>query len=142
MGEWKQRWETCRYKLREIKPKPEIWINSGKYSRRDEVIISRMRLGLTLLTYGYLVNNDVPDVAPHCELWNNASLCVKHMECEQLMEARRACLEVYKRNREPNVGKLLKRNIRIGEMIKNLRNIGAYGLILILRSLDTLENID
>ena len=57
VGEWKQRWETCRDKLREIKPNPEIWIGSGKYSRRDEVIISRMRLGHTLLTHGYLVVN-------------------------------------------------------------------------------------
>ena len=48
----------------------------------------------TLLTHGHLVNNAVPDVAPHCELCNNASLSVKHimMECEQLMDARRACL--------------------------------------------------
>ena len=55
VGEWKQRWGTCRDKLREIKSEPETWIDCGKYSRRDEVIISRMRLGHTLLTHGYLV---------------------------------------------------------------------------------------
>ena len=49
-----------------------------KYSGRDEVIITRMRLGHILLTLGYLVDNDVNDVAPHCELCNNASLAVKH----------------------------------------------------------------
>ena len=108
-----------------------MWINSGKYSSRDEVIISRMRLGHTLLTHAYLVDNDVPDVAPHCELCNNASLSVKHimMECEQLMDARRTCLEVYKRNREPNIGELLGGNIRISEILTFLRNIGAYDLI-------------
>ena len=76
-----------------------------------------MRLGHTLLM-AHLVNNDVPDVAPHCELCNNASLSVKHimMECEQLMDARRACLQVYKRNREPNIGEFLGRNIRISEI--------------------------
>ena len=95
------------------------------------MIISRMRLGLTLLTHRYLVKNDVPDVAPHCELCNNASLSVRHitMECEQLVEARRACLEVYKRNREPNIGELLGRNIRISEILTFLRNRGAYDLI-------------
>ena len=61
----------CRDKLREIKPEPELWIDMGKYSLRDEVVISRMRLGHTLLTHGYLTDNDVPDVAPHCELCNN-----------------------------------------------------------------------
>ena len=35
--------ETCRDKQREIKPEPEIWIDIGKYSRRDKVIFSRMR---------------------------------------------------------------------------------------------------
>ena len=51
-----------------------------------------MSLGHTLLTHGYLVHNDVPDVAPHCELCNNASLSAKHImiECEQLVDAIRA----------------------------------------------------
>ena len=55
----------------------------GKYSHRDEVVISRMRLGHTLLTYGYLTDNDVPDVAPHRELC--ALLSVKHImvECQR-----------------------------------------------------------
>ena len=79
MGEWKLQWETSRNKLREIKSKPEIWIDSGKYSCRNEMIISRMRLGHTFLTHGYLVNNDVPDVANHFELCNNASLCYTFM---------------------------------------------------------------
>ena len=91
VGKWNQWWETCRDKLWEIKPEPEIWIDIWKYSPVDEVIISRMRLGHTLLTHGYLVDNDVP---PHCKFCNNASLSVKHimMECEQLMDARQACL--------------------------------------------------
>ena len=38
-----QRWETCRDKLREIKPESEMWIDMGKY-RRDEVVISRMKI--------------------------------------------------------------------------------------------------
>ena len=58
------------------------------------------------------------------------SLSVKHMmECEKLMDARLACLEVYKRNRETNIGELLGRNIRIREILTFLRNIGAYDLI-------------
>ena len=54
-----------------------------------------MRLEHTLLTHGYLVNTNVPDVAPHCEICNNASLSVKHimMECEQLMDARLASIQ-------------------------------------------------
>ena len=70
-------------------------------------------------------------MAPHCELDNNASLYVKHimMEREQLMDAWRACLEVYKRNRVPEIGESLGRNIRICEILTFLRNIGVYDLI-------------
>ena len=32
---------------------------------RDEVVINRVRMGHTVLTHGYLMNDDVPDVAPH-----------------------------------------------------------------------------
>ena len=66
-----------------------MWIVILQYSRVDEVIICRMRLGHTLFTHGYLADNDV---APHCELCNNVFLSVKHImvECEQLMDARRA----------------------------------------------------
>ena len=38
-----------------------------------------LRMGHTLLTHGYLMNNDVPDVAPHCELCNNAILTIKYL---------------------------------------------------------------
>ena len=50
-------------------------------------------------------------------------LSVTLLTYEQLMDARRTCLEVYKRNREPNIGELLGRNIRIREIV------GAYDLI-------------
>ena len=73
---WKQRWERCRDKLREIKPEPEMWIDIGKYFHRDKVVISRMRLEYTLLAQGCLMDSDVPDVAPRCELCNNALLSV------------------------------------------------------------------
>ena len=85
----------------------------------------------TVLTHGYLMDSDVPDVAPHCELCNNALLSVKHImvECEQLRDARRACLGMCRNNRIPNMRDLLGRNIKICEIVNFLRNIGAYNLI-------------
>ena len=60
-------------------------------SRRDEVVISRLSLGRAFLTNGYLMNDDVPDTAPICEVCNNAVMTVKHImiECEQLANVRR-----------------------------------------------------
>ena len=93
-----QRWQMCREKLRETKPEPEMWIYMGKYSCIDEVVISRMRLGHTLLTHGYLMDNDVPDEAPHCQLCNNALLSGKHImvEWQQLVDARQTWLKMWK----------------------------------------------
>ena len=68
----------------------------GKYSHGDDVVISRIRLGHTLLTHGYLMDSDVPDVAPHFELCNNALLSVEHImvECQQLVDARQTWLKM------------------------------------------------
>ena len=35
-----------------------------------------------MATRGYLLNDDVPDVAPLCELCNNAILTIKHITGE------------------------------------------------------------
>ena len=108
----------CTDKLREIKPEPKLRLDMGKYSRRDEVVISRMRLGHTLLTHGYLMDNDAPDVAPHCELCNNALLSVKHLvESRQLVDAMQTWLKMWKHNRVPNIRELLGKNIRINKII-------------------------
>ena len=64
-----------------------------------------MRLGHTLLTHGYLMDNDVPDVAPHCELCNNALLSVEHIivECQQLVDAMQTFLKMWKHNTVPKL---------------------------------------
>ena len=74
------------------------------YYIREETV------GHTLLTHGYLMNNDVHDVAPHCELCNNALLSVKHiMECQQLVDARQTWLRMWKHNRVPNMRQLFRK---------------------------------
>ena len=96
-----------RDKLREIIPVPGIWIDKERCTRRDEVVINRVRIGHTLLTHGYLMNDDVPDVAPHCKLCNSAILTIKHimLECEQLSNARQDCLKMCRHNRAPTLRK-------------------------------------
>ena len=90
-----------------------------------------MRLGHALLTHGYLIDNDVRDVAPHCELCNNTLLSVKHImvECQQQVDDRQTWLKMWKHNRVPNIRELLGKNIRINEIISLLKSIGAYDLI-------------
>ena len=100
----------CRDKLlREIISVPVIWIYKERCTRRDEVVINRVRMGHTLFTHEYLMKDDLPDVALHCELCNSAILTIKHImvECEQLRDTGRDCLEMCRRNRSPNTRDLL-----------------------------------
>ena len=91
LSKWKQQWELCRDKLKEMKPIPVMWTGMEGCSRRDVVVNSRLRLGHTFLTHGYLMNNDVPDIVPIFELCNNAVMTVKYImiECGQLTNVRR-----------------------------------------------------
>ena len=97
-------------------------------SRRDEVVISRLRLGHTFLTHGYLMNNDVPDIGPICELCNNAVMTVKYImiECEQLANVRRKYPLLWRPGRVANMRELLRSNVRTSEIIFFLRSIRAY----------------
>ena len=80
------------------------------------------------------MDNNVPDVALHCELCNNAILSVKHImvECQQLLDARQTWLKTWKHNRVPNIRELLGNNIRINEIISFLKSIRAYDLLLVV----------
>ena len=64
-----------------------------------------------------------------------AILTVKHimLECEQLRVTRRACLDMCRRNRAPNMRDLLTKNMKSLEVVYVLKNIGAYNLIPISR---------
>ena len=71
-------------------------------------------MGHTLLMHGYLINDDVPDVAPHCELCNSAILTIRHimLECEQLRDTRQDCLQMCRRNRAHIMRDFLGKNMK------------------------------
>ena len=96
------------------------------------MVINRLRMGYTLLSHGYVMN-DVPDVAPHCKLCNNAILAIKHimLECEQLKDARRACLEMCRRNRPIYMRDLLIKSPKFFEVDYILKSVFACNLIYI-----------
>ena len=85
-------------------------------------------MGHTLLTHGYLMDDDVHDVAPHCEFCNSAILTIKHImvECEQLSDTRRDCLEMCRLT-----GHLIfvGKEHEFFEVVYFLNNIGVYILI-------------
>ena len=63
--------------------------------------------------------DDVPDVAPHCELCNSPILTIKHimLECEQLRDTIQDCLKKCRCNRAPNMRDLLRKKMKFFEVI-------------------------
>ena len=54
---WKTYWKSQQpNKLLTIKKEPIPWTSSKRESRREEVIITRLRIGHTRLTHSYLIN--------------------------------------------------------------------------------------
>ena len=85
---WQETWDHCRgNKLYAIKPNLSQWSSSSRRSRREEVVLCRLRTGHTYATHGYLLRNDARPQCPRC----GSSLTVKHviLDCPQLDAERR-----------------------------------------------------
>lgn len=82
---WQEHWRNQINKLREIKQNIVQW-QSTKKSRKEEIIINRIRIGHTRLTHGYLMENGESPNCPSC----GVALTVKHVltECLQFRELR------------------------------------------------------
>ncbi|CAI6376859.1 unnamed protein product [Macrosiphum euphorbiae] len=87
MDEWQNIWTNCNNnKLREIKQSVLPWPKPFIMSRRDEVILVRLRIGHTHMTHGYLMAKEDPPACPTC----GTLMSVKHilLECHQVNETR------------------------------------------------------
>lgn len=71
-------WNTRDNKLREIKNDISLWKSSLRDKRREEVILTRLRIGHTRLTHGYLMTRDPPTDCQTC----GSALTVKHVLTE------------------------------------------------------------
>ena len=74
---WQRRWEEDPKgaKLRGLKPRLGHWVSSSAGSRREEVVLSRLRMGHTHATHSFrLIRGDPPD-CPRC----GNLLSVKHV---------------------------------------------------------------
>ena len=78
--EWQRSWNTTTSnKLHELKPQLGEWPSSSRLVRREEVILSRLRIGHTYLTNSYLLKAELQPECIGCQ----CPLTVKHilLEC-------------------------------------------------------------
>ena len=85
---WQSRWENNDTQLRQIKSSPLQW-NKLELTRKQEVILNRLRLGHTRLTHSYLMENNIP-IRPPCPWCANTALSIEHIliSCNSLKPRR------------------------------------------------------
>ena len=88
-GKWQARWSglASNKKYKEIREDIKHWPSSYQYNRRAEVILSRLRIGHTRLTHGFLLEGGIAPVCSFC----NSPLTIEHIlvYCNQFSAARR-----------------------------------------------------
>lgn len=68
LEEWKRMWNELQgNKLRNIKTTTTTWKTSYRTSRKEEVVLARLRIGHSLLTHGHLMKREDP---PRCHTCN------------------------------------------------------------------------
>lgn len=76
LQEWQHDWLLTDNKLRQIKTTVKTWSDKFEvFTRRDEVVLTRLRIGHSFLTHGYLFQKKR---MPNCNVCN-APLTIKHI---------------------------------------------------------------
>ncbi|XP_017797024.1 PREDICTED: uncharacterized protein LOC108578249 [Habropoda laboriosa] len=86
MNLWQETWNQNTTQLREIKESVEKW-EHPPLSRKDSVILTRLRIGHTWHTSGHILRKEEP---PKCEICKTR-LTIKHiiLECSKYSRSRR-----------------------------------------------------
>lgn len=127
---WKEVWMSRRLKIAEINFDVKTW-SKKNISRREEVIMNRLRAGYSYITHGYLMDSSVPDIAPVCELCNNSVLTVKHImvQCPELQQQRLRAITMFNKRRTVSLQSLLGDCAPVKQIMCYLKNINIYSLV-------------
>ena len=118
LNKWQQRWNENGYnKLFSIKPILGEWQPGFRKSRKEEVILSRLRIGHTKLTHSFIFDRDEQPECMACQTFYT----VKHflIECGDLTLARQ---EFYNVN---NIKELFD-NVSVSDILSFLRETNLY----------------
>ena len=121
-SEWQREWENSTSKLRNIKPKIEEWESVHNSCRQYEIKLSRLRIGHTRLTQGYLMSRNEQQPKCNYATCRNQRMTVKHclQECPQWREERR------KHDVKGDIEKVLGKDCEVGKVMRFLKEIKMY----------------
>ena len=126
---WEVSWREKRRDFYLLKPKTEYWSeDTRKRTRRDEVVINRLRLGHTRLTHGLMFDPELQRARPPCELCNECVVSIHHIlvECPAIAAQRREYLQSSLQGREINVLNLQGERGLIRDVLRFLREVNLY----------------
>ena len=67
-NKWQERWSSCPdNKLFKIKPTLGVWPPGFRNSRKEEVVLSRLRIGHTFFTHSYILRQEDPPECTACQ---------------------------------------------------------------------------
>ena len=67
-NKWQERWSSCPdNKLFKIKPTLGVWPSGFRNSRKEEVVLSRLRIGLTYFSHSYILRQEDPPECTACQ---------------------------------------------------------------------------
>ena len=67
-SKWQERWSSCRdNKLFQIKPTLGEWPPGFRRSRKEEVVLSRLRIGHTYFSHSYILRREDPPECTACQ---------------------------------------------------------------------------
>ena len=91
--------DTRPTNLKHIKPVTGHWSTCARNLRREEVVLSRLRLGHTRITHSFILDRDVRPECDTCDTY----LTVKHMlvDCSKYTEPRRLLVELCRHHGVP-----------------------------------------
>ncbi|XP_025423827.1 uncharacterized protein LOC112693116 [Sipha flava] len=108
---WQNEWKSSNTKLNEIKNHILPWPNNT-LTRKEEVVINRLRIGHTRLTHAFLMKKEDPPICPTC----NDPMTVKHI----INDCRKYELQRQKYNLTNHIAENL--NIDTTNVLKFLRD--------------------
>ena len=117
-SKWQIQWNTTvGNKLRTIQPTLGKWKGSCRTSRREETVLSRLRIGHSRLTHSYLLTRDDPPECVPCQ----CPLTIKHIlvECLDFDHIRSRYFEV-------DGLRMIFANVQPSKTISFLKDIGLF----------------
>ena len=120
-SEWQRNWDgATTNKLHEFKQQLGEWPSSSRLVRREEVILSRLRIGHTYLTNAYLLKGELQPECVGCQ----CPLTIKHvlLHCVEFDWSRQNHFNV------DSLGNLFQERY-INSIFCFLKDIGLYGKI-------------